>query len=296
MAKARNRSLGQNQGNQQAPGRDLRQQSYEDQPGQADVNAAIGGGIPAGNAAFQGAKETINAQDSQPGDPAYTPPQSQAPPQAPMNPAGNMPGANGNTGIAGGMANPMAAPQQPQGPVPVPGQGKLWGTLDQNKLNDPAHAEKSAKYELLQLAKAKGYTDPEHIALLLNDLKAGPNAQRWAGWEQVAPGSDHLEYRGQGPLAEVFKGLNKLDVYHDMEGKGGFGFQDDTPQAHAAMAAAQGGGRPFRNFLQTPTAAAILGQAPQAVPGQDPYSTSLRESIAKALANPQLAALFNGQG
>ena len=103
---------------------------------------------------------------------------------------------------------------------------KLYGTLDQGKLNDPNHALKSPKYQLLQTAN-QGKYGYDQIGDLLKDLQ-GQNPDRWGGWSAQG---DKLRFGG-GQLDGAFNGATELDIIHgfkDPNGPGGWGFQTNLP-------------------------------------------------------------------
>jgi hypothetical protein len=114
------RSMGQNQDNQQAPGRDVAAARRRSQPrGQANINTAISGMPVGGVTPFAGAQQTIGAQA-----PQAQQTQSQAPAQTggvsslgTMGVSGLAPSA-GQSGIASmdpaGQATPVAAAPEPR--------------------------------------------------------------------------------------------------------------------------------------------------------------------------------------
>lgn len=111
---------------------------------------------------------------------------------------------------------------------------KLFGTLDQGKLNDPLHAQKSPKYEFLQMMN-EGKYGYDQLGDALKALQE-KNGARWGGWE--ADG-DKIRNRS-GNVAGEFNGLNEFDVIHgfkDPNGPAGWGWQDTS--------APQGGGPQF---------------------------------------------------
>jgi len=177
----------------------------------------------------------------------------------------------------------QSSQQQQQQPVqysaPATSGGKLYGTLDQGKL-DAARGGSgdSAKYEFLAEAEKHGYGD---VGGILSALQAR-NGNRWNGWSAAG---DKIRYSG-GQLDPVFDGLTEFDVAHgyDMGPDKwlGWGWQDTRPMD---VIYPQGINGPV-NLPSNPVGpAAAQGQAslpPAAVdPAREAAQAQLRELLMK---------------
>lgn len=253
-----NRSMGQNQGNQMSPGRATGRPRGGQAYGEPDINAAIGGGMPAGNAVFEGARQTIGARDSQPGQPAYTPP-------------------NGNTGVTGGMGDPMGQRNfhvEPQ-PSAMPEQGV------------PVKRFNGASPEDFMRQSLEGIDyGPEGLGKLTDMFKQHGLIVNTA-----------LDGGVRGRVTDAQTGdfwdvLDPKESMHWWTNKTGEKWNVGNRQAKAQEGPTFG--RPIPQFGQPNLMNAITQQLPGLQQGEnsEAYSTRLREQIMKAITNPQLAALL----
>lgn len=271
------RSQGQNQGNQIAPGRDVRQvQNQPAQGAQPNINSAISGapspGMPVGGMTpFKGAQQTIGAKA-----PTQWTPQQQAilgNQRETLQAAGLIP-SNGNTGVTGGIdALGTTAPMP--APTPYQAQGPAMGLegFEQAKL-DGGHI--SPKYVFAKHAQGLGVNDRDELLRRLQGDESGyfKNAA-WGGNK-----GDILTVNG--PLDPKFEGVSQFDVIRAM-GEGGKGWQWSGIDPNGGASLPSSG-----------VPAAILGTAPTVAPG-NLNEEQLWQSIMKHLqGQPNLATMTKG--
>ena len=106
---------------------------------------------------------------------------------------------------------------------------------DAGKLANPNHAQKSPKYDFLQLAQ-QGKYGYNQIPEMLKELQGGPNAKHWQGWENE---KGDLVYKGDpSQLGKEWGGVTNVDVV------GGFGADGSNAQGWRWGAGDEQGGAP----------------------------------------------------
>jgi hypothetical protein len=275
-----------------APGRDVPPVEGESPNQQNNINSAIMGGMPQGGVTpFAGAQQTIGAGN------ASTSSGADAAPTADPGATSYAP-PSGNTGVSGGIGNPMGTPtpaEAPQAPAPSPYQAKgpamgLEG-FDAGKMQS-GHI--SPKYVFAKHAQGLGVKDRDELMRRLQADESGyfKNAS-WGGSK-----GDILQVGGQ--LDPKFEGVSQFDVIRAM-GEGGKGWQwgGIDPNGGGGAAAPAGIGSLHQGFGngQLPPELlqmAIRGQLPGAAPAEESNSQSerLRAQIMGALQGGNLGKLF----
>jgi hypothetical protein len=208
---------------------------------------------------FAGAQQTIGAQ-------SYVPP-------------------NGNTGVSGGISNPMGTPQEaptapPAAPTPYQAKGPAMGLegFDGTKLQN-GHV--SPKYVFAKHAQGLGVNDRDELLRRLQADESGyfKNA-KWGGSK-----GDILDVGG-GPLDPKFEGISQFDVIRAM-GEGGKGWQwggIDPNGGAAAPQIPQGAFGPATYLDPTVMTNAIMSSG---LPNAQDYTSRIQQQIMEALKGRQ---------
>jgi hypothetical protein len=254
-----NRSLGQNQGNQTASGK-ARARAGTEMAG-PNIGQAVMGGMPTGNAVFNGAQQTIGAQNSRPGQPAYTPSNDANFPNAP---AQYLP-KNGNTGINGGGALDRLSTQS------QPAAQRFNGKSPEDFLREQLGTISYGPEELRKLTE----TLKQH-GLIVNTATDGGVRGRITDEES-------------GDFWDVLDPNESQHWWTNLQGKQ---WRDNLVRQKPTLPGSGLIGAPRMNNV--PLMNAITQRLPGFQEGDtnDTYSARLREQVMKAISNPDLVGLL----
>lgn len=171
---------------------------------------------------------------------------------------------------------------------------------DPGKLQDPAHAAESPKYDFLQLAQQNKF-NYDQLPQMLQTLQSGPNGRLWQGW---TANRDKLTFTGDpSQLAPEWKGATSVDAigaFGDMaNGKDPQGWRwgvgGPNGEGGGAPGATAGGGAGLsQQLLQQAIGGGTPGQVPES---EASYSSRLMQQIMQALqVDPQLAGIAKQSG
>lgn len=242
-----------------APGRDtpkVDQQKKNGRPRQEAINTAILGGLPAQNAVFKGAEQSVGAVNA----PSYN--------------TGGWEATVAKGGVNGGTLSVDGQPSTPANPswntdgFSAPGYtaqnfGNAMGGWDQSKWADTNH--QTPKYAVGRILQESGAPSIENLGKALQNI------------QQAYPGA-------------TFNGKDKITI----PGVGTFDVLTNSGSGQGMQWAWQPvGGEGGGNNLQgmaNPMASAIMGTVPNTAMGGD-YATRIREQVMQALRNQPVGSL-----